>query len=505
MKNAWKRLLSALLVAMMILCFAACNGTQEETSSAPSGSTNSGTTSTNPENPYIKDNMYVPKLGVLDEYKGRTFKILVEGEDKTTYQSDDFTTEAGSGGINYGDGFYSKVKTRNEKIEQDYDIKLEVYKIEKAATAGREDASIGNKAYDAMVLGVGSVRTMAQEDLLCNLRNIETFDADAPWWDAEANESYSVAGKLYFTTGDITIMNKANTWAILFNKQMIEDNPSLDSPYTLFENGTWTFDKMAEMARTASNATATSDWKDTSVNYGMVTAYGDILMFYGGSGNALCSLGADGMPELTFGNDASLTNTQKILQTMNTADWKIYAQECTGGGNVWDESFRIFYSGRALFRPSGFTATTKLRALAEMPFGVVPMPKIDETQDAYWTVSTGSFVACIAKTAEDPKFSAYMLDAFAAGAKNYITDEYVETNLKYGSLRDEESLETVNYIFSHIKYDVGVTYDFGGITSIFSDLAKNKSDAIQSSLDEKRGTIESKIQEVVDDYMTNSD
>lgn len=504
MKQVWQKILCLALVVGMMVCFAACNDSSD-TSSSTDSTPPSSDTSKNPDSEYLdEDGNYVPKIGVLEKYQGETFSILVVGEDQTTYQSDDFTTAPGSGGIDYGNRYYEVVKQRNDLIEEKYGVKLEVFKENGAANLGSQDALAGTQQYDAMILSVSNVKDMAQTDLLCDLNKISTFDANAPWWDSNANAAYSIGNKLYFSTGDITIMNKANTWSMLFNKDMIRDN-NLESPYTLFENGTWTFDKMCEMARTASTATVTSDWADTSVKYGMVSAYGDISMFYGGSGVAICDKTTGDMPTLAYGNSVSVSTTVHILEALNDADWNIYAQECTGGGNVWDESFKIFYTGRALFRPSGFTATVKLRKLAEMEFGIVPMPKINETQDEYWTVSTGSFVACIAKSCRDKEFSAYMLDACAAAAKNLITEEYIEVTLKANSARDTESMKSVEYIFEHVLYDVGMTYNFGKINAMFQTLAQNKSTDVMSAFDTIKDVVLGDIEDTIDHYAENTD
>ena len=57
----------------------------------------------------------------------------------------------------------------------------------------------------------------AREGLLCDLTELENMHRDAPWYSQYANDAYSVANRLYFTTGDITILNKVNTISHLFN------------------------------------------------------------------------------------------------------------------------------------------------------------------------------------------------------------------------------------------------------------------------------------------------
>jgi hypothetical protein len=112
-------------------------------------------------------------------------------------------------------------------------------------------------------------------------------------------------------------------------------------------------------------------------------------------------------------------------------------------------------------------------------------------------------VACIPKNCADPEFSAYMLDAFAAGAKNYVTPAYIEVNLKQKTLRDNDSEEILEYIYSHIVYDVGRVYNFGKITSVMFYLARDRSSDIVSGMDSIRDAINMDIEDLLFDYEDN--
>lgn len=69
-------------------------------------------------------------------------------------------------------------------------------------------------------------------------------------WDKNATEAFSFGNAVYFTTGDITILNKVCTNSILFNKDIIKNN-NMEDPYALVREHKWTFDKLVEMAKAA--------------------------------------------------------------------------------------------------------------------------------------------------------------------------------------------------------------------------------------------------------------
>ena len=59
-------------------------------------------------------------------------------------------------------------------------------------------------------------------------------------------EGFSTRLREYYMTGDITIMDDIGTWALGFNKTLV-DEYSLDDPYTMVRDGTWTYDAMHAM------------------------------------------------------------------------------------------------------------------------------------------------------------------------------------------------------------------------------------------------------------------
>ena len=179
--------------------------------------------------------------------------------------------------------------------------------------------------------------------------------------------------------------------------------------------------------------------------------------------------------------------------------WVIYAQNFEAP--IWETSLEAFKQGRVLFRPSAFSATTKLRK-AGTDFGIVPNPLWSEDQDDYYTYCGTGEVAGIAihKNVNDPEFSAYMVEAISCEAKNYITPAYMEINLKGKDMQDEESLEMLKIIFNNITYDTGEIYNFGGIKTLFANLVQNNNANLQSKFDEIEPSIIDAIDKLVESY-----
>ncbi len=478
-----------LLIALMLSVLVACNGGEENSEAVSVGG--------NEKNEFIDaEGNYVPRHEVKD-MGGKEFTIIVRGSAYGTYQSDDFTTESEL----YGELIDDAVQRRNDMVERLYNVKLDVVRSDSVENDVLLDCQSNLGTYDAIMPALSRLSNLATQGYLYDLASLDNFDLEAPWYDENCTSAFSINDQVYFTTGDITILNKVNTPSILFNKEMAKKYFPDEDFYQLVRDKKWTFDKLVECGMAVSSiATPDGSYSDDNI-YGMVTAYGDPGCFYGASGELICSKDSDNLPYLTIGtSERSVTIAQKILNTYKDANWLIFAQECEQP--VWETSFAIFYEGRSLFRPSVFSATTKLRSLSEIEFGVLPMPLMDSTQEKYNSYCTTGATAGIAIPicAEDPEFSAYIIEACSAWAKNYLTKAYYEVNLRYRDLRDDESEEMLDIIFANIVYDIGQCYDFGGLSSMFSELAKNRSADIVSSIESRKSEAQSSINELKELY-----
>lgn len=479
-----------LLLVLSLTCFTACKDESQDTSNT---STGEAVTTNEFQN---ANGEYVPRHEVVN-YEDRTFTIIVMGSAYGTYQSDDFTTESEL----YGDLIGDAVKKRNDKVEEIYNVTLEVIRSDKVYDDVLLDTQSNLGTYDAVMPTLPQLATLASQSYLYDLNTLENFDSEAPWYDQNCSEAFSFGDKLYFTTGDITILNKVCTPSVLFNKEMAQTYFEEDF-YQLVRDKKWTFDKMVELAKTVNNIVTPDGSYSDENTYGMVAAWGNALSFYGCSGELICGKDADNMPYLAIGaSERSTTIAQKILSTLGTADWLTYAEE-DYSGDIWETSFEVFYNGRALFRPSAFSATTKARSRSNIVFGILPMPLMDETQDQYYSYCGTGCTAGIAIPicAKDPEFSAYMIDAYSAYAKNYLTTAYYDINLLYRDARDDESAEMLEIIFDNIVYDIGECYNFGSLASMFSTLASQHSSDVVSAIQTRQNEAQYKIDELRELY-----
>ncbi|MBR2914345.1 MAG: hypothetical protein IKC06_00860 [Clostridia bacterium] len=506
-----KKLLVLFLCLLMAgsCLLVSCNDGTQDTNKSDTEDTSKTEAGYDPESGRYVANLPAFEWNVKDSVYA-TFDVAVtSNEEQSTYFSEDIgfdkyaTTDAV---IN------DAVKERNRLIEKKTGVVVTPVYVKNVTTAVQDDIAGGLGNYDMAMPFLSGAITLAQEGQLHALNSEKLspyIDLTMPWWSQGANEAFSISEQLYFSTGDITIMSKISTRALVFNKEMYATLfPGEKSLYEMVEEGVWTYDKMLEMCKkaTVDNGDGKWDYNDT---WGLVSETSDPYNFYSAAGESLANKDADDLPYLTFENTRSIDVAQRLLEEYAKKNtWHICSNRLdvdygVPASELWVVSLDIFGEGRALFRCSVFSAIKKLRNYEDgIEFGIIPLPKFDEDQENYYTPSgAGTYVAVIPITAKDPEYSAYMTELLACEAKNYLTPAYYETTLKSRDARDDESEKMLDeYIFSNLKFDVGSFYNFGGIGSMMQTLAYQGKTDLVSTFEGLKATAENAIDETIENY-----
>lgn len=492
----------ALLLCLLMLVgtFAACQPTDEPEQSGGAETSETGTS----DGRYVAD---LPefKWDVTDE-KYATFDVCVYNNvAQTTY----FSEEIGYDLYETTDEVLnSAVMERNNYVYDLTGVEIVAHPVNDVLATIQDQIAGGLYDYDMAMPFMPGAATLAQEGKLYALNDPDfegLIDLSKPWWDENATNSLSVDGIVYFTTGDISIMQKIVSVAVTFNKDMYDSMyPGEKTLYEMVEDKEWTLDKMVAMAKEATVQDGDGDW-DLDDNWGCSAAYGDANMLYLASGNTICTKDADDLPIFSMDNNASVNVAIKILETLQRDDWAIFAEEMKsmGSTNIWVSSLDVFGEGRALFRTSAFSAIKKLRAYEDgVEFGIIPMPLITEDQEEYYTPCSAHYAygVVIPVCVSDPEFSAYMTEVVCCEAKNYVTDAYYEVTLKKRDAKDDESEEMLDLIFSNVVYDTGYIYGFGGASTLLSGLMSSNGTDVMSSIEQLLPTIESQIESTIENF-----
>lgn len=460
-----KRLIAILLIALMILpSLIACGG------NVPAVTTPSVTDNSLSDEPAVSDPAETTYPFSEAKYNGATFRVHVSGN--MSNMNDFEVDESADDVINSSRFRWLTIVSEKYDVEIEYEAELA---FGSAGGSGngfqqlKKSYTAADYNYQAAMTGTYDVAQAALQGYLSDLNNIEGLDITNAWWDQKANEDMTIHGKMYYTTGDISLTDNQVTHCILFNKELAK---SIEDPYQLVFNNKWTFEKMAEMVAQVSEDVNGDDKMDRYDKYGLLTWNDSMLQILASAQQRICTVNEDSEITLTVYNDtiASLfSDYNELVFTQNAINYQ------NGyGQNDWDPlRLAMFDESRAMFYMTLFTTVPKHRD-SDVDFGILPFPKYDETQSDYGhqvSAFHGQFL-CVPTFIEDEKFVADILEYLAAMGKDIMTPAYYEKTLVGTHFRDEESGEMLDIIFASRVYDIGIYYSIGGYKDMIAGLIK---------------------------------
>lgn len=370
------------------------------------------------------------------DFEGKLFTIIACDEDVPyTYIE---TTEQN------GDVINDAVYMRNLSAENQLNIKLEVVNIKGIDTETPVKKSIlaGDKAYDLISPHIlQSISALVTQNLLQEFNDVPYIDLNKSWWNQIFAETMSIKGKIFYASGDIIVPNAR---VIVFNKQMMADYNKEDI-YEVVLSGRWTIDKLGEYVKDMVIDKNSDGIYDKNDQY----AFSDL----GNTGLATSFVHASDMLFLEVSGDSfRLTLTD---EKMNVIINKLYDYLYRDGNNkITNEDFgngNVFFGSQVLL---------KLQILRsyDTDFGIIPFPKYDEVQSKYYS-SVWNGLLCIPVDVKDIDYTGAVLESMAYYSSKTLIPAYYEKLLDSKFVRDEESTEMLDIIFSGLIYDFGLCFD----------------------------------------------
>ena len=390
---------------------------------------------------------------------------------------------AGTDGSLLNDTVYN----RNLIIEEKFDVHITEERLQNATKTAYTAVLSGEDLYDVVMPYLNSSVSNATAGLYRNLNDIENLHLENSWWDQRANENLKVGDKLYFTTGDISILDNECTMVLFFNKQMQAENDLAD-PYALVKDGKWTLDSMFEMCSgITTDLNGDDKLKVTDDRFGLFCAGNTPHSLFFATGERIVNTDANGEWQLVMNNERSAEAITKIMEKC------LDKSNLTGG---FDDSVKAFNEGRLLIAGWALTDINSIRD-CQFDFGILPYPKYNEEQKEYYSlISTGLTPGVsIPVTNNEPEKAGLILEAMAYYSVDTLTHAYYDTALNDRYSRDEESGEMLDIIFASRVYDFGFIYNVGGLGTLIENMFGSRNNNFVSKYEK----LESKAQAALDE------
>lgn len=334
------------------------------------------------------------------------------------------------------------------------------------------------------------------------------LDLEAEYWDRKAINDLTIAGSLYFVTGDIIVSDDESTWCVLFNKDLVEEY-SLDNPYDLVNDNEWNIDKMYQLAKqtTTKNGDTLDFTAETDDVFGLITQTYDCFAMMLSCEQPMVTNDGERI-YLTGNSEKTIDVFTNIFNMMIDSDYVAVADFYGNYTQSYTWEKQIFANGKALFMPYSISVVSdSIIREADIHYGILPMPKADENQENYSSSSTvywSSFMSIPISNDEKLEATVYCLEAMAYYGYEHCTEEYYERTLKYKRFEDDESMDMLDLIFRNRTYDLGAIFNFGdtgkgdGMLYFYTSLLGSKNNTFASSFEAKYDTFQASIDDLME-------
>ena len=434
------------------------------------------------------------KLGVpeSEDFGGETFSILTAGN--VAYE--DFTFDEESS-LALENAQYKRKKL----VEQSYHIVIEET-VKKSNSFGggpgfiqiSTDVNAGDCNFDLALIAGYDVSVLAYSGFLYDLNSVPGIDLSKSWWDQRANESLSVNDVMFFTTGDITTSDNQYAYVILFNKELREAY-NLENPYQLVYDNKWTMDKFAELCKTVTEDLNQDGLMDINDRFGVMVWDDAVMGIVNAAGQRCCTIAEDGMIELTLYNETTIEALEKFFDIAYDTQYAITYQRLTNKpATMWKNNQGLFW----------MTTMQNVPMLREMEsdFGVLPYPKLSETQDSYHSTlsSYNSQFICVPLIQNDLVRTGIITEALAYHGKQIVSPAYYDVNLVGQSTRDEESKDMLDIIFDTLVFDIGYFYQVGKYNEQLMNLVRSYDTSFTSMYETNKAAAQSLLDRINEAY-----
>ena len=468
MKKIYCSLVSLLLIAAFILTMAACSG--DNTQNQADTTTAVGDT---PESETAAAETTVPDNLPDVDLNGFKFRILVFDNADGTQTSQVYVDEMTGSVVN--DAVYNKIATVEERFNVDV-VLAEGSSVGKSTGdemgVVRNSILSGDDIFDIATAHDISMGNFSLEGYFINVYDIPHLDFDKPWWSEYTINSLSIGNQLYFMCNTISYHMMGATRVMYFNKNIFNDmNQQL--PYGYVQDGSWTLEKMNSITKTAYQDLNGNNEIDDGDMFGFVNPK-YYYCFLEPFNKEPYQKDASGNLYYDFDVGFYSTLTEKFYSLLFGEG----GLQVPGGA----EQEKIFTDGRAMFVYAGLGEAVNKYSHSDVVYGILPMPKLDETQSQYYSGCTDRpYSVPVTVNPDTLENIGIVIEALSAEGYRQVFPAYFELALKVRYADQTEDAEMIDIVQENVI--LSLNYLYGNFASPYLGLLENLFNAATPSTD----------------------
>ncbi len=464
----FSRALALTLALLMLLSAIACGKSNDANGGEPGGTTAATTTAATgaPTGETTATEGEDVATGITDDlpadlnYNGAVVTFLYREE-----LASDFWAEGLSGDL-VNDAIYESISSVEDRLNVDIQTVLRKGNDNDVRTEYNNHITnqimAGDSTYDWTDALINFGGTLAQNGGFRNLLNVENINLDKPWYIPNMEEDISIAGRLFFISGDASLGYLKSAFCIYFNRDMAS-NLNIEDVEALALDGKWTIEKVAQIAQQGAQDLNGDGKFDLDDQLGFVSRDSNHPRgFIGSTGMQLLSRKEDGSHEYTFGSDRDHSVMTALSDLQNNTPGSYFFSGSSTQSNLsnYHKISEMFISGKILMTTAEMdhVISCGYHGMTD-EYGVLPYPKYEEDQAEYRTLSRTTHNCFLMPiTCKDTAMAGAVLEALGSSNYRTVMPAYFETALKVKYSYDTTASALFDIIHDSMGMDFGYVY-----------------------------------------------
>ena len=469
MRTNLKRILAVLLAAAMLIPLAACAAGGDD----PDVSTAAGNDIA--DEGETKDPNYVCDLPKNLNYGDAEVNIMYG---TSPGQEDEMYSEKlGLGTVS--DAVYE----RNLAVENQLGVKLSNLEGDNIVSTLQTTVRAGDSSLDIFIMVSYEAIPLAISGHYLDLSRLDYVDTSKHYWVQDYNDiaTFTEENMQFLATSPAALTMLRLTYFTIFNKELMNQR-QMPNLYDTVEKGEWTLDHQYSLIA--------DEYVDQDGD-GRVSA-GDYYGYVTGGYETLDGhLMASGIRlAIRDENGDWIFNSEK-LEAISDMVEKVSALNKAPGAYIESDGIGAYHIIDKFSREEALMATTmflsvegRIANLADIPYGIVPMPKLNREQAGYHTfvqdrVSSFGISAAIGDEGRQEMLGAVM-ESIAYHSNEIVRPAYYDTTLSLRFMQDPRSRDMLDIIFETLSFDLGYYVGLGNVRTDMRNLLDSSNPAVVS-------------------------
>ena len=297
-----------------------------------------------------------------------------------------------------------------------------------------------------------------------------------PWWSQGYVENMTIDQSLYLATG----------------------TASLNLLDNMCTEGDWTFAHLLALTEDFQEDVNGDKKLDLNDQIGILTYNNMNIAQQVAFGLHFSERDTDGYPQISY-MDERMTKAFDLIRDCIAKKQLCVYNPGTDTLSLTTDMQKAFQNETVYFMYQVLSSAAVMREM-EADFGILPMPKLDDTQDRYYTcVLENLTVLGIPVSVTDVSASGALIEALARVGYDTVTPVYYEKALGSKYVRDNDSAEMLDLIYDSVWFDFAYlnSVSLDGINHLFN---QSLDGSLVSNFEAKKAVFEKKLTELLDGY-----